>query len=463
MTDSRTAETLPTGRFPITPGIVWAMGCQTLRQCLRRKVLLVLVLFFLVVGVGQRLMPTHDPVKHLNMLIVLCLWAISFFGIIVAIFLAATVLPEDRTTGTITTVMTKPTGRLNYLLGRILGFAMTLGIILLVMGVVSWGIIRGVGRWAAVKTGRDDLLIAKRGVDPTRVLLREGKLPQKMLAPEAQAAVLRGSAEQVLVLQFRTGLDRLPEGEQTFEMTSYVSTGAKLPNVPGEVVVRNPLTGERVQFDQTLDSGRTVALVFPRTLIDPKAGVEVTVRRLQAGVYVRFARGEFQLMRSPAPFEYSYFKSLVMIFFSFCLVVVVSITASTFLSAWVAVMAAFVAYFFAVLQEMLLDVMQGLKGQAVGWLGTELFKHVHHHHGEIAAPAVDPWYVTAVNRVFYGALWVLTHIFPNFDRFKAAPFLTSARDVPGTVVGTAALVFLAYGICYLILGHVIFWRKELVP
>ena len=108
-------------RFPVTPAVLWALGVQTLRQCLRRRVLLVLLFFVGVVGVGQRLMPTHDAVKHLNMLIVLCLWAISFFGIIVAIFLAATVLPEDRTEGTITTVMTKPVGRLNYLLGRILG------------------------------------------------------------------------------------------------------------------------------------------------------------------------------------------------------------------------------------------------------------------------------------------------------------------------------------------------------
>ena len=35
--------------------------------------------------------------------------------------LAATVLPEDRADGTITTVLTKPVGRLNYLIGRIVG------------------------------------------------------------------------------------------------------------------------------------------------------------------------------------------------------------------------------------------------------------------------------------------------------------------------------------------------------
>ena len=449
-------------RFPVTPGVIGAIGRQTLRQCLRRKVLLVLVLFVAVVLVGQRLIPTHDPVKHLATLIVLALWAMSFFGIIVAVFLSATALPEDRTEGTITTVMTKPVGRLNYLLGRILGFAMTSGIILLVMGVVGWGVIRSVGRWAARQTGRDDLLVAKRGIDPTEVMLREGTLPEKRLAPDAEAAVLRGSAEQVLVFHFHRGLGRLSQDGQTFEMTPYVSTGAKLPNVPGEVVVRNPLTAEERRFDRTLDSGRTLTISFPRSLIDPKAGVEVTVRRLQPGAYVRVTKGEFQLMCPSVSFEYAYLKSLVLIYFSFLLVVVVSVTASTFLSAWVAVLLAFVAYFFSVFHQMLRDRMQGLTGEAVGWLGTEAFRHVH-RHGAAVEDVGDPWYVTTVNRVWYGVLWVLTHVFPDFDRFKAVSFLTGSRDVPVGVVATAALVLLAYGTCYLILGHVIFWRKELVP
>ena len=264
----------------------------------------------------------------------------------------------------------------------------------------------------------------------------------------------------MLVFRFRSHLGGLPDGNQTFEMTPYVWTGAKLPNTPGEVVVTNPLTGERLPFEVTLDSDRTLAITFPHSLIDAKAGVEVSVRRLSSGAYVRLTRGTFQLMRSPMPFEYGYVKSLVMIFFSFLLVVVISITASTFLSAWVAVLVAFAAYFFAEMQEVLLDFMGSLKGEAVGWLGGQAFGHVH---GMAAEHVADPWYVTAINRMFYGALWVLTHIFPNFDRFDAAPLLTKARDVPPDVVGMAALIFLGSAVCSLILGHSVFWRRELVP
>ena len=448
-------------RFPVTPRVLWALACQTLRQCLRRKVLLVLLFFVGVVLVGHQVMPAHDPVKRLEMLVVWCLHSMWFFGIIVAIFLAATVLPEDRTRGTITTVMTKPVGRLNYLLGRIVGFAMTLGIILAVMGVVSWGFIRWRGAALGGKAPGEVVLTAKRGIDPTRVFLLEPGQPKMTLAPEAASAVLRGRVERKLVFHFRSHLGRLPEGNQTFEMTPYVWTGAKLPNTPAEVVVTNPLTGERLPLEVTLDSDRTLAVTFPRSLVDAKAGVEVSVRRLSPGAYVRAARGTFQLMRPAMPFEYSYVKSLLMIFFSFLLVVVISITASTFLSGWVAVLVAFVAYFFAAMQEVLLDFMQGLKGEAVGLVGAHAFRHVH--HGMAPEHVADPWYVIVVNRVFYGVLWVFTHIFPNFDRFDAAPYLVSARDVPAAVVGMATLIFLGYAVCYLILGHIVFWRRELVP
>jgi len=446
----------------VTPGVIWAIGTQTLRQCLRRKVLLVLLLFFGVVLVGSRVMPSHDPLKHLEMLIRLCLWSISFFGIIVAIFLAATVLGDDRTDQTITTVLTKPVGRLNYVLGRIFGFAQTLGIILLVMGVVSWGFIRWAGAAAGAASGRDDLLVGKRGIDPNEAFLHGDDATPKD-AGDARAGVLRGSTERILVFCFRKKLRRLPPGEQTLELTPYIATAQELPNTQAEVIVSNPVTGERkLCEDVVLDSERTVAVTFPGTLVHPTEGVNVSIRRLVRGTYVRFGQGALQLMIPPVPFEVSYLKALAMIFLGFMLLVVVSITASTFLSSWVAVLVAFSAYFFAAFQEVLLDFMQGLQGKAVGLLGSEAFKHVH-HHGPVPEPTPDPLYVVLINRLVWGSMWVLTRIFPNFDRFKASEFLTSARDVPWTVVGTAAVVFLAYAICYLVLGHVIFWRRELVP
>jgi len=434
------------------------MGCQTLRQCLRRKVLFVLVLFVGWVLVGTRLIPSYDPVKRLGMITALCLASISFFGVIVAIFLSATVLPEDRERKTITTVLTKPVGRLNYLLGRILGFALTLGILLLVMGVVSWGLIRWEGVEAARKTGRSDILLGKRGIDPTGVYLTGGESTPRDNA-DAGNGILRGSAERRLVFCFRSELQRLSGDNQTVELTPWVWTAAALPTTHAEVVVGNPTTGEHVPFYLIFDSGRTVSVQFPRKLIDPGKGLEVSVRRVSTGADVRFSPGSIQLMLHPVPFEYSFLKSLVMIFFAFMVLVIVSITASTFLSSWVAVVVGLVSYFFASFQDVLLDFMRSLQGKSVGLLGMDVFKSLH-VHGTAAEPTPDAWYVIALNRFYYGCMWVMTHIFPNFERFDASAFLTGSRDVPAEAVWTAAYLFLVYGACYLAAGHVIFWRRE---
>lgn len=457
---SETESPLRVHRFPVTAAVIWSMACQTLRQCIRRRVLLVLFFFLGTILVGSHVMPSHDVVKRLQMLIVLSLYSISFFGIIVAIFLAATVLPEDRRDQTITTVLTKPVGRLNYILGRVLGFSMTLGIILIVMGVVSWGFIRWAGAAAEAETGRKDLLIGKRGVGPNEAYLR-GEEPTEENLADARSGVLRGPADRLLVFCFRRELHRLREGDQTLEMTPYVATGAKLPNTDAEIVVENPVTGERLPFGVKLDSGRITSITFPKTLVDDTEGVRVSVRRLLKGTYVRFAPGTLRIMTRPVPFEYSYFKSLVMIFFSFMLVVVISITASTFLSAWVAVLVAFAAYFFAEFQEVLLDLMHSLQGVRVGLFGMAAF--AGHHHGPMAEPTPDPLYVVVLNKILYGCMWVLTRIFPNFDRFDTSAFLTTQQDVPAEVVGTAGLILLSYAVCYLVVGHVVFWRKELVP
>jgi len=435
------------------------MGCQTLRQCQRRKVLFVLLLFVATVFVGLRLMPSYDPARRLGMLIVLCLYATSFFGVIVAIFLSATVLPEDRERKTITTVLTKPVGRFNYLLGRILGFALTLGLILLVMGVASWGFIRWEGVAAGRKTGRTDLLLGKRGIDPTGTYLAGGESTERD-EKDARAGVLRGPIDRRLVFGFRSGLDRLSGDNQTCEMTPVVWTSTALPTAHVEIVVTNPVSDEQMMSYVTFDSGRTVSVRFPKKLIDPRQGVEVSVRRVQAGADVRFSLGSFQVMLRPAPFEYSFFKSLVMTFLGLLVLVIVSITASTFLSSWVAVLVAFVSYFFAALQDVLLDFMQSLEGNSVGFLGSQAFHG--HVHGPAVAPTPDPLYVVALNKTFYGCMWVVTHIFPNFDRFDASSFLTVSRDVPGAVVWTATYVFLIYGACYLAVGQVIFWRREIV-
>lgn len=452
--------TVPTYRFPVTPGVIAALAVQTLRQCLRRKVLWVLVLFAAALAIGVGVIPSHEPARYVSALIELCQFLVSFFGVVVAVFLGASVLPEDRAKKTLGTLMTKPVGRLNYLLGRVGGFALTMGLIVLVMGAAGWGVIRWAGAWAEHKTGRTDLLVAKRGIDPVEILLCDAEKTKRTFGP-AEGATLAGRRDR-LVYSFREGLESASSsaaGDRRLEMLPSIATGAKLPRTDAAVVIANPNTKVSQRFPVTLDSERLTVVDFPASLIDPDEGVSVTLDRYEPGTYVRFAPGAFQIMTAPVPFEWAYGKSLVMVFLGVLLVIVVSVAASTFLGAWVAVLLAFTAYLFAQFQEMLVEHMRGLASGHAGFLGMNLYEHVHGPVEHVP----DPWYVLASNKVFYALMWVVTHIFPDFHRFDATSFLTAARDVPASAVALAAAVAAAYAVCYLALAQAVFYKRELMP
>ena len=465
-------EQAPRFRFPLTAAVIWAMGTQTLRQCLRRKVLFVLVLFVGAVIVSMQVTPTHDPLKRLEILIATSLKLTSFFGIIVAVFLAATVLPQDRTDKTIVTVLTKPVGRLNYIVGRVFGFALTLGIIILVMGLVSWAFIR----WEGSRVDESgELLVARRGIEPTQVILDLRGKERRPFADDSQKYILKKSVRNGLVFCFRSDLEQLPQGEQTIELTPMVWATMGMSNVEGDIVVRNPVTGSEIKIplereredDEEgegrlgpLDGNRTKMVSFPGELIDATEGVEVILTRRQYGAVIRFDRGAFRILTPPGSFEYNYFKSLVVVYFGFMLIVVVSITASVFLGSWVAVLAGFTAYFFSASQEIILDFMHRLEGESAGFLGMALGGHGH--KGPLPVEP-DSFLVVCVNKVLYGGMWVLTHIFPSFDTFDTSGYLSKARDIPVWDVSSAAFVLVAYGICYLLIGHYLFCKREVMP
>src|SRR5262249_48618000 len=75
-----------------------------------------------------------------------CLFASGLIVIVAAVILAATNLPKEIESRVIFTVVTKPTTRLEIVLGKVLGFAQVSGLILLIMALFAWGYLRA-GAW----------------------------------------------------------------------------------------------------------------------------------------------------------------------------------------------------------------------------------------------------------------------------------------------------------------------------
>jgi hypothetical protein len=127
-------------RFSITRA--WAISGVCFRQSIRRRVLWLTPLVIagvLTVAQFQKPVDAQDAVRQTTSY---CLFATGLLVAIVTIILACTNLPQEIENRVIYTVATKPTTRLEIVVGKVLGFCRVSFWILVIMGIFSWSYLR---------------------------------------------------------------------------------------------------------------------------------------------------------------------------------------------------------------------------------------------------------------------------------------------------------------------------------
>lgn len=117
---------------------VWAISTVCFAESIRRKVLLVIPLAIVGVIAISLLQHTSDPQESIRQTIKYCLFASAMIITITAIILASTNLPREIENRVIFTIVTKPTTRLEIVLGKVLGFVRVSGLIVLIMGLFTF-------------------------------------------------------------------------------------------------------------------------------------------------------------------------------------------------------------------------------------------------------------------------------------------------------------------------------------
>jgi ABC-type transport system involved in multi-copper enzyme maturation permease subunit len=105
----------------------------------RRKIWLVTPIAFLGVVVVSQLQKSYDEQDAIRQTIKFCVFATGLVVAMTTIILACTNLPREIENRVIYTVATKPTTRLEIVLGKVWGFAKVSFLILLIMGTLTWG------------------------------------------------------------------------------------------------------------------------------------------------------------------------------------------------------------------------------------------------------------------------------------------------------------------------------------
>jgi ABC-type transport system involved in multi-copper enzyme maturation permease subunit len=108
---------------------------NVVKDAARKKLFYVVFLFGLAVVALSPILPTFELGARAQFLRDISLSLSSLFGVVLAVILSVTQVPGEVENRTIYNILSKPVGRLQYLVGKYLGILSALFIILLVMGL----------------------------------------------------------------------------------------------------------------------------------------------------------------------------------------------------------------------------------------------------------------------------------------------------------------------------------------
>lgn len=136
-------------------GRVWALARNTLLELVRLKVFYFMLLFGLVLIGSSLFMVNFSFQQQFQVLKDVSLGAMSIFSWLLGVLATAMMLPKDVEDRTLYTILAKPVPRFEYLLGKLLGVLLLLGIAVGLMSVLFYVVLLIRERWevAAILAG----------------------------------------------------------------------------------------------------------------------------------------------------------------------------------------------------------------------------------------------------------------------------------------------------------------------
>jgi ABC-type transport system involved in multi-copper enzyme maturation permease subunit len=115
----------------------WIIAQNTFRESVRDKVLYVLLLFAIASVLGSKAIGWISIGQDIKIVKDFTLASMSVFGALIAIFVGTSLLYKEIDKRTLYTILSQPMRRWEFVLGKYLGLAMLLGIVVLAMTALS--------------------------------------------------------------------------------------------------------------------------------------------------------------------------------------------------------------------------------------------------------------------------------------------------------------------------------------
>jgi ABC-type transport system involved in multi-copper enzyme maturation permease subunit len=414
----------------------WPVALLSLKEAVRRKVFLVLIVFGIALVSVFALMP-EDPTTRLRVLQMWVMRAMTLFVSIVAIFLAGFSLPGEVERKQIYMLASKPISKVSIILGKYLGYLIVVSMFLLLMGL------GGVVIFRATQALQGSENFKLRSLPRYYPATLSGK--GQAVDPTTGAFWLRGpqkQKEERLEFHFE-GLDRIAlEPQVACRLRLSGGTEENIADLSFTVLLRaiNPDTLQ--QSDQILEEvvhNEWFPLEISRDLVGSSGRLIVRIARAADGEYFYLKGADVEkrqaglvILGAPELFEINFARALALLLLQTVVVLAASVTASSCLSGPVSVLIGVVVLLVGSLSgfltESLEDVEYTLKNI------EDLDRDHGHSHGAAEVPA---WMLKASRAVSKVTLAVV----PNFSRLNATEQLLDDASIEASQIGNAALAF----------------------
>jgi len=120
---------------------IWRIAKITVAEARRRRVIQAVVILVVLILISMTFFSYLSPQEQSRMLISGGLAAITVFGILLAIFIAAFLIPQELDDRTVYAILAKPVRRFEFVVGKYIGALIILAAIVVTMTVVLVGVL----------------------------------------------------------------------------------------------------------------------------------------------------------------------------------------------------------------------------------------------------------------------------------------------------------------------------------
>ena len=477
----------------MSPKRAGAIAMLTLKEAVRRKALHVFAVFAVLFMFGGWFISDVNAREELQLSVYVSfvLTTIGWLIFPVALILSCWGLPEDIRLRSLHTVVTKPVKRSEIVLGRILGF---LGVGTLVIGFMSiigyiW-ILRQIpenvkSRLIARVPVYGELNFRDRQGDDAESGVNTGDInPYRSYIEGATKARAKWQFDNITPSMLQTDPD---SEEPALLLENSFQAFRTHKGVIDEVLhcqytLVNPETDLRIPLPQfPIYEFRQNLSWLPKTLsyyneetqqtetkdlfddIVSEDKLIVEARCVDVGQFLGMARPDLFVRMPDRPFASSYFKSVFGIWLMMALIVILGVTASTFVKGPVATILLFCLILIGTgFNDFMHDILSGeVRGAGLIESGIRIL-----NHGNPIVEKPDSLEESAavqnVDQVFTGMLWGISHVIPNFNTFSFKAYTAHGFDVPMmAAVMPALLTVIGFFIPCLMLGYYSLKLREL--